>query len=146
VAVLDKRPYHQLTSVRAGLAGQIPLVAMIGLAVVLAQRGGSTVTTAFDDAMGRFIAVGGSYAALILGTWAFCVFRSVTVRTVASVLVFGPFTLLRPIVVIATVGFALGPNPPPALLVVGLLVVVPGIALEPTLDRRIARQLLTPQP
>jgi hypothetical protein len=141
-ALLDKRRYHLRASLRAGLAGQIPLIAVIVLAVLLAHRGGSTVTAAFDDAMGRFIFVGGSYAALILGTWAFCAFRSVTVTTVASVLVFGPFTLLRPVVVVLTVGFAIGPNPPTGLLVVGLLVVVPGAGLEPVLDRRIANHLL----
>ena len=143
-ALLDKRRYHLRASLRAGLAGQIPLIAVIVLAVLFAHSGGSAVTTAFDEAMRRFIVVGGSYAALILGTWALCAFRSVTVGTVASVLVFGPLTLLRPVVVVLTVGVAIGPNPPTALVVVGLLVVVPGIGLEPVLDRRIAKQLLAP--
>jgi len=141
-AVLDKRRYHILTSLRAGLAGQIPLIAIIVLASVLADQGGASVTTAFDDAMRRFIIVGGSYAALILGTWAFCAFRSVTVATIASVLVFGPLTLVRPVVVVVTVGFAIGPNPPTALLIVGVLVMIPGVLLEPVIDRRIAKQLL----
>jgi len=145
-AVLGKRRYHRIASLRAGLVGQIPILAMIGLALVLAHQGGPTVTTAFDSAMGRFIQVGGSYAALIFATWAFCLFQSVTVRTIASVFVFGPFTLLRPVVVVAVVVFALGPDPPPALLLMGLMVVVPGVGLEPILDRRIATQLLAPPP
>jgi hypothetical protein len=143
-ALLEKRRYHLLASVRAGLAAQIPLIAVIVVAAVLAHRGGSAVTTAFNEAMGRFIVVGGSYAALILATWALCAFRSVTVATVASVVVFGPFMLLRPVVAVVTVGFAIGLNPPTGLLVVGLLVVVPGVGLEPILERRIAKQLLRP--
>ncbi len=143
-ALLDKRRNHAVASFRAAIAGQVPLVLVVVLAAVLASSGGPTVESAFDDAMRRFIIVGGCYAALILGTWAFCALRSVTVRTIASVLVFGPFTLLRPIVVVLTVVIAVGPNPPTELVVVGLLVVLPGIGLEPILDRRIARQLLSP--
>jgi hypothetical protein len=143
-AALDKRRYHLVASLRAGLAGQLPFICVLAIAVVLADRGGPSVTVAFNDAMGRFIIVGGSYAALMLGAWAFCILRSVTVATIASVLVFGPFTLLRPAVVVLTIGIAVGPSPPAALLVVGLLIAIPGIALEPLLDRRIAKQLLTP--
>ena len=143
-ALLDKRRAHRSAASRAAIAGQIPLALVVLVAAVLAGRGGPVVGSALDDAMRRFIAVGGSYAALILGTWAFCALRSVAVRTVASVLVFGPFTLLRPLVVILTVVIAVGTDPSAELVVLGLLVVAPGIGLEPVLDRRIAQQILSP--
>jgi len=143
MAILDKRRYHQRATVRAGLAGQAPLAVVTLLAVFLCWHHPAT-GRAFDGAMRRFLVVGGAYAALILATSALCGFRSVTLRTISSVVVFGPLTLLRPVVVVATVVFAVGPHPTPALVVVGVLIAVPGVGIEPLLDRRIARRLLRP--
>lgn len=142
IAVLDKRRHHQLAAVRGALLGQAPLAFVTLIAVALTRRGGAAVAADFDQAMIRFLVVGGSYAALILGASALCALPSVTVRAAASVVIFGPLTLLRPLVVVATVAVSLGPDAPTDLLVIGLLVVVPGVAIEPLLDRRIARRQL----
>jgi hypothetical protein len=111
-AAIDKRRYYRRAAVRAGLRGQIAIGAVTTVAVVLAHSGGTTTTGAFNRAMPRFILIGGGYAALILGASALCAFPSVTLRSALSVVIFGPLTLLRPVVVI-----------------------------EPLLDRRIARRL-----
>lgn len=142
-ATLAKASYHRRAGARAALVGQVPLAVVTALAVALVARGGDGTAAAFDAAMGRFVLVGAGYAALMLGTWALCAIPSTAVRTAASVLVFGPWTLLRPVVVVATVVAAVGPDPSPGLLVVGAVVVVPGVVVEPVLDRRIARDLLT---
>lgn len=144
VAVLDKVAYHRRAALRAALAGQGPLAVVVAVAVVVAERGGPATGRDLDDAMGRFIVVGGVYAVVIVGTWALCAIPSVTVRTAANVVVFGPLTLLRPLVVAATVVVAVGPDPSVALVAVGLLVIVPGVVVEPLLERRIARHLVAP--
>ena len=141
-ALLDKRRAHVRASVRAGLAGLVPLSLVTAVAVVLVERGGASTAAAFDDAMVRFVVVGGAYAALILGASALCAIPSVVVRTAASVVIFGPLTLLRPAVVVLTVAVAVGPDPSAALVAVGLLVAVPGVAIEPLADRRIAAGLV----
>jgi hypothetical protein len=146
-ALLDKRRALQWATVRAGLLGQVPLAVVTAVAVSLVGRGGADTAAAFDDAMVRFCGIGGAYAAAILATSALCLLPSVAVRSAASVIIFGPLTLLRPAVVVATVGGALGTDPPAELLVVGLLVAVPGVAIEPVLDRRAAaRGPLAPLP
>lgn len=141
-ALLDKRRRYQRASVRAGVGATVPLTAVTAIAVVLVERGGPETAAAFDSAMGRFVVVGGAYAAIILGTWALCALPSLTVQTGASVVVFGPLTLLRPAVVVLTVAAAVGPDPSVELVLVGLLVAVPGVTIEPVLDRRIARALV----
>lgn len=141
-ALLDKRRYFQLASLRGALFAQGPLLAVTVLAVVLVERGGPGLADEFDEAMARFAAAGGAYAAVILVASLVCLFPSVTVRAAASVTIFGPLTLLRPLVVIATVLVAVGTNPAPEVLAVGLCAVVPGVLWEPLMDRRIARHEL----
>ena len=140
--LLDKRRDHQLASIRAGLVGLVPLALVTGVAVVLVDRAGGGATDTVNAAMGRFVVVGGAYAAVILAASALCALPSVTVRAAASVAIFGPLTLLRPLVVVVTVAAAVGPHPPGWLLVIGAAIVVPGVAIEPLLDRRVARSLL----
>ena len=140
--LLDKRRLHQRASVRAGMLALPGLAAVTVVAVAAVAQAGGSAGADLDAAMVRFIVVGGVYAALILGAAATCVLPSVTVRAAASVVIFGPLTLLRPFVVVLAVGAALGPHPPAWLMAVGLLVAVPGLLIEPVLDRRVARSLL----
>ena len=84
----------------------------------------------------------GLVTSVILAASALCAFPSVTLRTAASVVIFGPLTLLRPLVVVATVVYAVGLDPSPPVLLVALIVAIPGIAIEPILDHRIAMGLL----
>jgi uncharacterized integral membrane protein len=140
-AAIDKRRYYRRAAVRAGLMGQVAIGAVTTVAVVLAHSGGTTTTGAFNRAMPRFILIGGGYAALILGASALCAFPSVTLRSALSVVIFGPLTLLRPVVVIVTVGYAVWSEASAPIIVVALLVAVPGVVIEPLLDRRIARRL-----
>ncbi len=142
--LLDKRRYHQRASIAAGLLGFVPLAFVTAVARVLAYRAGPESVDQLNDAMARFVLVGGSYAAVILVASALCALPSVTVRTAASVMIFGPLTLLRPLVVVVTVAAAVGAAPPTWLAVVGLAIAVPGVAIEPVLDRRIARTLVAP--
>ncbi|WP_426572400.1 hypothetical protein [Aquihabitans sp. McL0605] len=138
---LDKRRLHQQASIRAGLLGLIPIAAVTALALGLARPDGPLDAHALDDALGRFLVVGGAYAGIVLVGTALCLVPSVTVRTVASIAIFGPLTLLRPLIVVVTVAAAVLPDPSAPLVVLGLLVAVPGVAIEPILDRRIAAAL-----
>jgi hypothetical protein len=140
-ALLDKRRYYQWSSVRAGLLGQVPIAAVTGLALVLVVTGPVGMGQQFDRAAVRLLWVGLPYAVVILAASALCALPSVTVRTAASVVVFGPLTLLRPLVAVAAVAVAVAPDPQWQLVVVGVLVVVPGVCFEPLVDRRIGRRL-----
>ena len=142
--LIRKRRAHLAAAGRATLAGAAAGVVVTAVAAALVASDGTGLGDDLDAAMARLVVVGGIYAAIILGTWAMCVIPTVTVQTVASVLVFGPLTLLRPAIVVLAVAIAVLPDASPALVALGLLVAVPGVAVEPVLDRRIARQLVAP--
>ena len=145
-ALLDKRRRHQRASIGAGLASIVPLATVTAMAALLASQAGDGATEELNAAMGRFVMMGGAYAAVILAASALCLIPSYTVRAAASVVIFGPLTLLRPLVVVVTVAVAVGPGAAPWLVAVGLLVAIPGVTIEPVLDRRIARELVAPTP
>lgn len=92
--------------------------------------------------MARLPAVALPYAACILATTAVCIPPSVSARTAASIVIFGPFTLIRPVVVSVAVLYAVLPHPKWQLVLVGLTVAAPGVLVEPSIDRRISNNFL----
>lgn len=138
--LLDKRRMHQQASARGVLYVQPAIIATVALTLLLIRAGGPGLASAFDESLRRFLTIGGTYAALILGTSLLCLVPSPTVRSAASVMVFGPFTLARPAVVVVTVAWSVLPDPRWQLVVVGLAIALPGVLVEPYLDRRIARR------
>ena len=144
--LVRKRPAHLRAAGRGALLGIVPAAAVTVVALVLVDRGGPSVADEPDAALARLAVVGGVYAVVILGTWAACIIPTVTVQTVASVVVFGPLTLLRPVIVVLAVGVAVVPDASAPLVALGALVAIPGVVIEPVLDRRVARRLLAPGP
>ena len=140
--LLDKRRIHQHASIHGGLLGQVPLAAVTALTAVLVATGPGDLGRAFDQAMTRLLTVAWPYTALVLVGTALCALPSVSVRSAASVTIFGPFTLLRPVAVVAAVGYAVLPDPRWQVVLVGLLVVVPGVVTEPCADQVIAQRLV----
>jgi len=143
-ALLDKRRYHQRRSLGAAVAAQPALIAVTVFATGLIAAGPADTAAAFNDAVARLLVVAVPYATCILATTALCLVPSVAVRTAASIIIFGPFSLARPLVVIGAVAYAVLPDPRWPLVLVGFLVLVPGIFLEPCLDRQISATVLLP--
>lgn len=141
-ALLDKRARHRRASMRAALLGQPALAGMTLLAVGLVATGPTGLGAAFDDAMIRLLAVAVPYAAVLLAATALCLVPSRAVRTVATVTIFGPLSLFRPVLVIGAVGYAVLPDPQWPLVLMGALIVIPGVLVEPWIDLRIARRLV----
>jgi hypothetical protein len=141
-ALLDRRRTHQRRSLAAAATGQPAIAAVAALTAGLVATGQDGLGPSVDDAMVRLLHVAVPYAATILAATAACLAPSVVVRTAASVVIFGPLTLLRPVVVVAAVGVAVLPDPCWQLVLVGVLVVVPGALAEPFLDRRISTGIL----
>lgn len=140
-ARIAKGRWHRRAALGWLVAVQPAIVAVALLAAVLVARGDPSVADGFDTAMARFSVIGGAYATVILLATALLVVPSVTVRAGASVVVFGPMTLLRPVVVTAALVAALAGNASGPLVAVALLVGVPAVAIEPLVDRRIRRSL-----
>ena len=60
--------------------------------------------------------------------------RSVDIRSITSTLIFGPFTLIRPLVAIAGLLYGVLAAPRPATIVLGALVLTMMLSLEKTLS------------
>jgi len=141
--LVDKRRAHLRASLRAIALGQLPLAGIVVLAELFVRHE-DLAAADVDTAMRRLVVAGGAFAVLILGTWALVAVPSVPVRAAANVIVFGPFTLLRPPIVVATVAFAVWGHASTPLLVIAALVVIPGVLVEPLADLRLARRALDP--
>jgi uncharacterized membrane protein HdeD (DUF308 family) len=86
------------------------------------------------------------YVVVIMGATALYALPMPRLHTAVSVVIFGPCTLVRPVAMLAAVGWAVLPDPRWQLVLVGLLVGLPAVLLEPHLDRRVVRRLLAMPP
>ena len=143
-ALIDKRGYFRRAMLRGAVAGQIA-VAIVGLAAV-----GMLATTpqparlfaAFEQAATRMLIVYVPYALILTITFFIRAIPSVDIRSITSVLVFGPFTLIRPLVVLAGAIWGLLAAPIPRVgLLLGLIVSLM-LGMEYVLDRLRARGFL----
>lgn len=143
-ALIDKRAYFRRAMLRGAVAGQIA-VAIVGLAAV-----GMLATTpqpvrlfeTFEQAATRMVIVYVPYALILTITFFIRAIPSVDIRSITSVLVFGPFTLIRPLVVLAGAIWGLLAAPTPRVgLLLGLIVSLM-LGMEYVLDRLRARGFL----
>jgi hypothetical protein len=128
-ALINKRAYFARSMWYGFAWGQAACcVALILLFVVAAMAGDCQQAIEEMMSVGRRMAiVYSAYAAVVLLTFAVRVIPSVDVRSVTSVVGFGPLSLIRPAVIIAGVawGLALAPSSGvaiAALLIAGMMV------------------------
>jgi hypothetical protein len=123
-AVIHKRAYFARSMVYGFAWGQVAcivsLLILFGAAVLARDR---------QHAIEEMVAVGqrmagvyGAYAAVVLFTFAVRVIPSVDVRSITSVVGFGPLTLIRPVVVIAGLAWGLARLPGPTVVIAALLI------------------------
>jgi hypothetical protein len=81
------------------------------------------------------------YAAFILVAFIFRIINSVDIRSITSTLIFGPFTLIRPLVAVIGVAYGVVAAPRVETIVFGIVVLTMMLSLERTLSfvRRVSR-------
>ena len=113
-ALIDKRAYYRRALLRGALFGQVAVgVAGAAVAVSLLLSPAPRAVLRELEAVGsRMLIVYVPYAVIILFTFAVRAAPSVDLRSITSVVIFGPFTLIRPVVVLAGVvwGFLAAPG------------------------------------
>jgi hypothetical protein len=149
-ALVDKRAYYRRALLRGMLAGQAAVaLAWLAIGVALAQAGDRTALWATLMVAGaRLLAVYVPYAAVLMLAFAARAVPSVDVRSLTSTLVFGPLTLVRPLVVVGGLawGLAGGAPPPASLYGIAALLAVLMLGIEPLLERNYsAMSLNTPR-
>jgi len=99
-ALIDKRAYYRHALVRGALMGQVAVL-IVGAAVVLVSSNDAGALFSKLESVGeRMLIVYVPYALILLVTFLVRAFQSVDVRSITSVLIFGPFSFIRPAVVL----------------------------------------------
>lgn len=140
-ALIEKRAYYRRAMLRGAVMGQVA-VAIVGLVA-----GGMLATSPqpaklfenFEQAATRMLMVYVPYAVILTITFFIRAIPSVDIRSITSVLVFGPFTLIRPLVVLAGAIWGLLAAPTSRVLLLMVLIVSLMLGMEYVLHRLRAR-------
>jgi hypothetical protein len=141
-ALIHKEAYYRSAILRGALAGQAT-VAISGLGAVIMLFSASDPDLLWSDFLRAgelMVLVYVPYAVLVLAAFVLRIVASVNLRSLVSVLVFGPFTLIRPVVVVAGVMWALISVRRVEVVALGLLVLILRLSVERALERRRTRE------
>ena len=140
-ALIDKREYYRHAVWRGALFGQlaVAIAGVVALAMLLLSPQPAKLLADFDQVATRMAMVYVPYALILTVTFFVRALPSVDVRSITSVLVFGPFTLIRPLVVIAGAVWGLLGAPTILVLLLVVLIVSLMLGMEYALDRLRAR-------
>ncbi|SRR6266404_1731178 len=135
-ALINKRRYYRQAMVRGALFGQIAVAfaGIVMLILFLTTPDKRSLIGDFKRSGARMLLVYLLYAGIILIGFAIRSFRSVDIRSITSTLIFGPFTLVRPLVAIAGVVWGVLAAPRPATIMLGLLILSMMLGLERALS------------
>jgi hypothetical protein len=131
-ALIDKSAYYRRAMLRGALFGQVAaaIIAVVIACLILISDEPSALIRELERAGLRMLTVYIPYAIIIFLAFAVRAFPSVDIRSITSVLIFGPFTLIRPLVVVAGVAAGILASPRFATLLVGLLILALIFSLE----------------
>jgi hypothetical protein len=139
--LIRKRSYYTHALFRGLLGAQV--VSMIGLASLLLISGVTlrrdTLRADLESAAGRMLLVFLPYAALVLVSLALRLIPSTDVRSATSVLMLGPLTALRPLVMIVGVVYGISAGHLLETRLLGSFILALMLSLEFVLNRRAGR-------
>jgi hypothetical protein len=131
-ALINKGAYYRHAMLRGALFGQIAVgITGVAIAVMLIYSPEPLELVHTLQAAGaRMLTVYIPYALIILITFAVRVAPSVDLRSITSVVIFGPFTLIRPVVVVFGVVWGYLSAPSLVTLLLGMLILSLMLCLE----------------
>jgi L-asparagine transporter-like permease len=136
-ALIEKRDYYRHALIRGALVGQIA-VAMVGViagGILATSPQPARLFETFEQVGTRMLMVYVPYALILTITFFIRTIPSVDIRSITSVLVFGPFTLIRPLVVLAGAIWGLLAAPRIEVLLLLILIVTLMLGMGFALDR-----------
>ena len=99
--------YYQRSIVRGAVGGLVLIAAFLGAGLALRASLGESVWLDLMSTAERMLHVYGVYATLVLLALTLYIGGSMDLSVLASVLILGPFTMIRPFVIIAGAAYAL---------------------------------------
>ena len=144
-ALIDKTAYYRRALINGALLGQLAvlIVGIITAGLLLVSSDPVAQFQALERVGSRMLLVYIPYALILVITFFVRAFPSVDIRSITSTLIFGPFTLIRPLVVIAggLWGILAAPNAITMSLTVLILCLMLG--LEWAIGRLRSRELIS---
>lgn len=127
--LIDKRAYYRRAMLRGLFYGHAVLVPA-ALLMAIAVRVQQVSAAAVDRAVLHMLVIYLPYAFLMAVSTAFRFVPSVDVRSLSSMLIFGPLTFVRPVVAVVGVYASYRSLPDPILLAVALVGMAGVLSLE----------------
>jgi hypothetical protein len=144
-ALIDKKAYYRRALVRGALSGQLAvLIAGVVTAIALLSSDDPRALFGKLELIGtRMLLVYVPYALVILIALAIRLIPSVDIRSITSTMIFGPFTLIRPVVVL--LGAIWGALAAPRAITIALVVLIVSLmlGLEGVIRQLRSRGLIT---
>jgi hypothetical protein len=148
-ALIDKRSYYRRAMVRGALFGQVAvaIAAAVILLMLLLGSDKQLLLAGFERAGERMLMIYLPYAAFILVAFLFRTIPSVDIRSITSTVIFGPFTLIRPLVAVTGVVYGVLAAPRIETIVLGVVVLTMMLSIEGTLSlfRRVRSHAFQPE-
>jgi hypothetical protein len=131
-ALIQKRAYFRHALIRGALFGQLAvLIVGVITAIVLATASDpGALFSKFETVGARMLTVYIPYALILLITFCIRAVPSVDIRSIKSVLIFGPFTFIRPLVVLAGAVWGVVAAPGSLTIAITVLIVILMLGLE----------------
>jgi hypothetical protein len=131
-ALIRKRAYFRRALIRGALFGQVAVlvVGVITAIALVTSSDAAALLSKFETIGARMLMVYVPYAVVLLITFCIRAVPSVDIRSITSVLVFGPFTFIRPLVVLAGAVWGVVAAPGGITIAVTMLIVSLMLGLE----------------
>ena len=144
-ALIEKRDYYRRAMLRGALMGQmaVAIVGLVAVGMLATNPQPARLFETFEQVATRMLIVYIPYALILTITFFIRALPSVDIRSITSVLVFGPFTLVRPLIVLAGAIWGLLAAPTISVLLLLVLIVFLMLGLETTLGRLRAAKVIT---
>ena len=128
-ALIKKGAYFRRALIRGALFGQLAvlIVAVITVIALATSNHAAALFSKFELIGARMLTVYVPYALIILITFCIRAVPSVDIRSITSVLIFGPFTFIRPLIVLA--GAIWGVVAAPGTITIAITVVIVSLML-----------------
>lgn len=144
-ALIDKSGYFRRALVRGALFGQLAvlIVGVIMVIVLVSSSDGGALFTKIELIGARMLIVYVPYALILLVTFCIRALPSVDIRSITSVLIFGPFTFIRPLIVLAGAVWGVVAAPGTITISLTVLIVILMLGLEHALSWFRSRRLIS---
>jgi len=144
-ALIEKGAYFRRALIRGALFGQLAvLIAGVITAIGLfTSSEPAALFSRFELVGARMLTVYVPYALIILITFCIRAVPSVDIRSITSVLIFGPFTFIRPLVVLAGAVWGVVAAPSAITITITVLIVMLMLGLEYALSGLRSRGMIS---